>query len=187
MNKIFMYIKGLDRKVLLLVIGGLLLLLNVGRLAWETYSNQLAEAEAQQNLISQYRATVSKLPNLKKRVARQKQRAAGMEKYLFSGASEEEVSSAMQIMLQEQVTKAGLEPESIRPLVGGAKQGTKEYQEISIKIRLAGNLSQLVDFLVQLYRSKKLFQVESFTLKPYKKTEMKIFLDMKGYYTLENV
>jgi hypothetical protein len=92
----------------------------------------------------------------------------------------------MQIMLQELVTKAGLEPESIRPMVSGTQKGPRDFHEISIKIRLAGTQSQFVDFIAQLYRSDKLFQVESFTLKPYKKSEMKIFIDLKGFYTLKN-
>ena len=186
MNQLIMFLKGLDRKILFLALGGLLLLLNVGRLSLQAYSNQLAEAQEKQNLLAQYQETASQLPALKKRVARLKQKADKLEKYLFSGTSEEEVSSAMQIMLQEQVTKAGLEPESIRPMVSGTKTTPRDYHEISIKIRLSGTQSQFVDFIAMLYRSDKLFQVESFTLKPYKKSEMKIFIDLKGFYTLKN-
>lgn len=187
MNQLIMFLKGLDRKILILALGGLLLLLNVGRLSLQAYSNQLAEAQEKQNLLAQYQETASQLPALKKRMVRLKQKADKLEKYLFSGTSEEEVSSAMQIMLQEQVTKAGLEPESIRPMVsGGTKTTPRDYHEISIKIRLSGTQSQFVDFIAMLYRSDKLFQVESFTLKPYKKAEMKIFIDLKGFYTLKN-
>jgi len=186
MNQLIMFLKGLDRKVLFLALGGLLLLLNLGRLTLQAYSNQLAEAQQKQNLLAQYQETVSQLPALKKRVARLKQQSDRLEKYLFSATSEEQVSSAMQIMLQEMVTKAGLEPESIRPMVSGAKTTSRDYHEISIKIRLSGTQSKFVDFIAQLYRSDKLFQVESFTLKPYKKTDMKIFIDLKGFYTLKN-
>ncbi|MCK9294773.1 MAG: type II secretion system protein GspM [Desulfobulbaceae bacterium] len=187
MNQLIMLLKGLDRKILFLALGGLLLLLNLGRMSLQAYSNQIAEAGEKQNLLARYQETVNQLPALKKRVARLEQKSIKVEKYLFSGTSEEAVSSAMQIMLQELVTKAGLEPESIRPMVsGGTKTATRDYHEISIKIRLSGTLSQFVDFIAQLYRSDKLFQVESFTLKPYKKTEMKIFIDLKGFYTLKN-
>lgn len=185
MNQILMFIKGLDRKALLLAVGGLLLVLNLGRLAVGTYQNQLEEVEAQQNLLQQYRKTADKLPALKKRVARLEQQGKKLEKFLFTGQTEEEVSSAMQIMLQKMVTSSGLEPESIRPLKSSSsKKGSKSMQEISIKVRLAGNLNQLVDFLAALYRSKNLFQVENFTFKPYKQTDMKIFLDIKGFYKL---
>ncbi len=187
MNRLFLLIKGVDRKTLLLALGAILLLLNLFRLAVGAYNNLEQDTEANQVLYSQYQDTVSDLNNLKKRVARQKQRSAQLEKYLFNGSSEEEVSSAMQIMLQEQVTKAGLEPESIRPMTTGKKNTSRDYNEIEIKIRLAGNINQLVDFLAELYRSDKVFQIESFTLKPYKKNEMKIFLDMKGFYSLKNV
>lgn len=187
MNRLIMFIKGLDRKTLLLSIGALLLLVNLFRLAWGAYTGLTQDVEANRELLTQYQTTVSELPNLKKRVGRQKQRAIQLEKYLFSGNSEEEVSSAMQIMLQEQVTKAGLEPESIRPMATGKKNPIRDFNEIEIKIRLAGTLNQLMDFLSELYKSDKVFQVESFTLKPYKKNEMKIFLDMKGFYSLKNV
>ncbi|MBI5557598.1 MAG: type 4a pilus biogenesis protein PilO [Deltaproteobacteria bacterium] len=186
MNKLINYIKGLDRKILLLGAGSLLLLFNIARLGWGFYTDQLAEAEAKQSQLTQYRDTVEQLPSLKKRVARLKQKSANLEKYLFKGNSEEEISSAMQILLQEQVTKAGLEPESIRPMVSGSKTASHDFHEISIKIRLSGTLSQFVDFVAQLYRSDKLFQIENFTLKPFKKSEMKIFIDLKGFYTLNN-
>lgn len=186
MNQIIMLIKGIDRKILLFVIAGLLLAVNLFRLAANTYSNQVEEVEARKNLLAQYQSTVNKLPNLKKKVARLEQRATSLERYLFRGSSEEAVSSAMQILLQEMVTKAELEPESIRPMMSGTRTVARDYYEIAIKIRLGGTLNQFMDFMVQLYRSDKLFQIESFTIKPYKKTEMKIFLDVKGYYTLKN-
>ncbi len=184
MNQMLQFIKGLDRKTLFLAVGGLLLLLNLGRLAVGTYQNQLDEVEAQQNLLMQYQKTADKLPALKKRVARLEQQGKKLEKFLFTGKTEEEISSSMQIMLQKMVTKAGLEPESIRPLKSSSKKDPQSIHEISIKIRLAGNLNQLIDLLAGLYRSKNLFQVENFTIKPYKQTDMKIFLDLKGFYKL---
>ena len=186
MNRIILLLKGVDRKAMLLALGGLLLLFNIVRLSWGAYSDQNAELAAKQNLLEQYQDTVASLPALKKGVARLKQRSARLEKYLFAGVSEEEVSSAMQIMIQEQVTRAGLEPESIRPLITGGKSAPRDFHEIAIKIRLSGTMSQFMDLISRLYRSDKLFQIESFTLKPYKKAEMKIFLDIKGFYTITN-
>lgn len=187
MNQLILFCKGLDRKLLLFVFGGILLLLNIGRLSVQAYSNQMAEAEEKQNLLSQYQDTVRQLPGLKKRVAFLKQKSITVDKYLFTGTSDEEVSSAMQIMLQEQVTKSGLEPESVRPMViGGNKNVQRNFQEISIKLRLSGTQSQFVDFIAQLYSSDKFFQVGSFILSPYKNTEMKIFIDLKGFYKLKN-
>lgn len=188
MNPFILYIRGLDRKILLLVFGGILLLLNIGRLSMQAYSNQITEVEEKQNILSQYQKTVQQLPALKKRVAYLTQKAQTVDRYLFNGTSDEEVSSAMQIMLQEQVTKAGLEPESIRPLVSrGNKNVGHNFHEISIKLRLSGTQSQFVDFIAALYRSDKFFQVESFILKPYKTTEMKFYIDLKGFYSLKNV
>ncbi|MFZ5760632.1 MAG: type II secretion system protein GspM [Thermodesulfobacteriota bacterium] len=184
MNRLILFIQGLDRKALLLAIGALLLLFNLGRLAWGTYEGQLEELQAQRGLLDQYQETVSSLPVLKKKVARLQQRANQLKKGLFVAASEEEVSSIMQIMLQELVTKSGLAPESIRPLVTGGKSAPRDFHEIAIKIRLSGTMNQFMAFISDLYRSDRLFRIESFTLKPYKKAEMKVFLDIKGYYAL---
>ncbi len=184
MNRLILFIHGFDRKALLLALGALLLLFNLGRLAWGTYQGQLEELQAQRDLLDQYQETVSSLPVLKKKVARLQQRANQLKKGLFVAVSEEEVSSIMQIMLQELVTKSGLAPESIRPLVTGGKSAPRDFHEIAIKMRLSGTMNQLMAFISDLYRSDRLFRVESFTLKPYKKAEMKVFLDIKGYYAL---
>lgn len=46
-------------------------------------------------------------------------------------------------------------------------------------------MPQLVDFLGRFYQNKKLFVVESFTVKPYKKIQLKVFFDIKGFYTIK--
>jgi hypothetical protein len=42
-------------------------------------------------------------------------------------------------------------------------------------------------FLASLYRLNYLFRIENFTLKPFKKTELKVFLELKGFYHLAEV
>ncbi len=188
MNQVILYLKGLDRKVLILTLGGILLLLNIARLSAGFYTDQISEMNDKLNLLSQYQETVYQLPALEKKIEQLKQKATVVENYLFKGRSEEEVSSSMQIMLQELVTKVGLEPESIRPIASGVgKNGSKNFHEISIKLRLSGSQNQFIDFIAALYRSDKYFQVESFILKPYKNSDMKIFIDLKGFYALDNV
>jgi Tfp pilus assembly protein PilO len=163
----------------------LLLFLNLFRLAVGYYKDQVAEEETQQALLAQHQATVEKLPDLKKRVGRLERRGAFLEDYLFTGDSVDEISSAMQIQLQKMVTDAGLDPESIRPIIKKKKGQTDKYESVEIKIRLAGTMPQLINFLSRFYKNKKLFVVESFTVKPYKKTQVKVFFDIKGFYFLK--
>ena len=185
MNRVVEYLQRFDRKVILLVSVALLLLLNLVRIAGGYYKEQVTEVETQQALLSQYQATVKKLPDLKKRVGSLERRAAFLEGYLFTGNSVDDISSAMQIMLQKMVTDSGLDPESIRPIIKGKKGQEGKYEAIEIKIRLAGTMPQLVDFLGRFYKNKKLFVVESFTVKPYKKTQLKVFFDIKGFYSIK--
>ena len=185
MNRIIDVLRRFDRKTILLVSVALLLFLNLFRLAAGYYGNQVEELGSQQALLEQYQATVEKLPDLKKRVGSLERRAAYLENYLFTGNSVDEISSAMQIMLQKMVTDAGLDPESIRPIIHGKKGQEGKYESIEIKIRLAGTMPQLVDFLGRFYQNKKLFVVESFTVKPYKKTQLKVFFDIKGFYSIK--
>ncbi|MBC8317093.1 MAG: type 4a pilus biogenesis protein PilO [Desulfobulbaceae bacterium] len=185
MNRVIDVLRRFDRKTILLVSVALLLFLNLFRLAAGYYNDQKAEVETQQALLAQYQATAAKLPELKKQVGRLERRAGLLEDYLFTGTSVDEISSAMQIMLQKMVTDAGLDPESIRPIVQGKKGESGKYESIEIKIRLAGTMPQLVDFLGRFYKNKKLFVVDSFTVKPYKKTELKVFFDIKGFYSIK--
>lgn len=185
MNRIIDVFKRFDRKTILFVAVAFLLILNLVRLAAGYYREQCVEAETQEALLVQYQETVAKLPQLKKDVNRLERRASYLESYLFTGKSVDEISSAMQIMLQKMVTDAGLDPESIRPITQGKTSQTTKYESLEIKIRLSGTMSELVDFLGRFYRNKKLFVIESFTVKPYKKKQLKLFFDIKGFYAIK--
>lgn len=166
-----------------MVVLALFLILNIGRLAMGYYQNQKEEVESQVGLLNQYRKAVALQPQLKKRAMQLEKRAKQFDRYLFSGSSVEEISSAMQIMLQNKVANAGLEPESIRPMRQGAKGKPDETEDLVIKMRLSGSLDQFVAFLANLYRSRELIKIEAFSLKPYK-GGLKISLDVKGFYHL---
>ena len=173
----------IDKKRLFMVVLALLLILNIGRLAMGYYQNQKEEVKSRIGLLNQYRKVVVMQPQLKKRVTELEKRAEQIDRYLFSGSSVEEISSAMQIMLQNKVADAGLEPESIRPMRQGGNVKPGEIEDLVIKMRLSGSLDQFVDFLANLYRSSKLIKIETFSLKPYK-AGLKISLDVKGFYHL---
>ena len=53
-----------------------------------------------------------------------------------------------------------------------------------MKARLSGTLEGFSAFLANLYRSNKLYRIESFSIKSYKGTALKIFIDINGYYKL---
>ena len=179
----FDFISRTDRKKLLVIAGLALLLLNLGRLGRNYYIDQKEEISSRINLLNQYQQVAARLPALKKRVRELEKRNRQYEKFFFTGLSQEEISSAMQIELQQKVSRAGLEPESIRPIRKGSKAGSAE--EIVVKLRLSGTLDQFLDFLADMYKSKKFFKMESFTIKPSKGDKLKIFLEFKGFYRLK--
>jgi hypothetical protein len=171
-------------KPLLISIALALLVLNVVRVGGGYYQEKKETVSNRLALLERSHASVEELPELQRRVAILERRKELFEEHLLGGNSEEEIASAMQIMLQEQLVKAGLEPESLRPITSGESSEDKDYGELSIKVRSTGTLDELVVFLANLYRSPHLFQIESFTFTPHNERELKIFIDFKGYYKL---
>ena len=175
-----------QNKTLLIAFAAILLVLNIGRLAIGYYNDRQEEVMNKIALLEQYRDSTQILNQLKSRVTTLERQKQMLDRYFFTGSSEEEVSSAMQIQLQEQVINANLEPEFLRPVRRGDTGKGKEFDEISINVRMSGSLDSFVAFLKNLYKSKNLFKIVSFTLKPYKNTELKIVLEVKGYYKLSS-
>ena len=172
----------LHRKSLLIGFAVLLLAINVGRWGINNYSDRKEELAARQALLQQQHSVKGSLPGLKNTVAKLEKRYEQLAVYLFKGGSEEEISSSMQIILQEHVIKAGLEPEFIRPVKTGALAKGDAIGEIAIKVRLSGTMENFMKFLGFLYNSKNLFKIEDISLKPFKEDEMKIVMEIKGYY-----
>ena len=88
----------------------------------------------------------------------------------------------MQLKLQEHISTSGLVLETLRPTFQRDKAKDKDIGEVQIKMRLSGSLDEFARFLASLYKSKHLFHIESFTLKPFRGAGLKIFIDMKGFY-----
>jgi hypothetical protein len=171
-------------KPLLIGLALVLVVLNIGRLSLGYYQERKETVESRLELLERQQASVQQLPELRRLVAGLEQQKTLFENYLMRGSSEEEIASAMQLMIQEQLVKAGLEPESLRPVRSGEAVKGKDYGVISIKVRSSGSLDEFIALLASLYRSRTLFQIESFTLTPQNQTELKIFIDFKGYYKL---
>lgn len=170
----------------LLVIVGLLVLLNAVRLINGKYDDILQGVESKQALLGQYRMSTKDIDTLRTKIQQLETRKAQFETHLFRGETEKDVTSAMQIKLQEVLGRVGLNPESLSPAAKGGKEDGTAYSEVVIKIRLGGTLENFMKFLAELYKMDSLFRLENLTIKPLKKEEVKIFLELKGYYLLNN-
>lgn len=178
------FIHRFDRRHLLAGVAAVLLVANLGSWAWDYLDSRQAELEDRMTMLAQYREAVQRLPELEDRVALLARRQQQLESFLFQGENEEKVASAMQIMLQSEVTNAGLEPEFIQPVRAGEGGDRKEHGEIAIKIRMSGALNDLGRFLHSRYLSKQFFRIESVSIKPFRPGELKISLDVRGYYKI---
>jgi Tfp pilus assembly protein PilO len=189
-NSISQLVSRLLTRRMLIIIAVVLLGLNLMRLAISHFDARSEEVTSRVALLEQYRMSTRQLAAVRNRVAWLENQAKQLEDYLLTGPSEEKIISDIQIKLQEQIAEAGLAVESLRPsrtsarVRGKEQEDEKGYEEVNINIRLAGTLNQFVRFLSALYSSKTLFQIESFTIKPYRNKELKIFFDYTAYYKL---
>ena len=184
MNQIMEFIQRFDRRYLLGGVAAVLLLLNLGRLGLGYLESRQAELADRMAMLAQYREAVQRLPEIEDRVALLARQQQQLESFLFQGENEEKVASAMQIMLQSEVSNAGLEPEFIQPVRAGEGGDRKEHGEIVIKIRMSGALNDLGKFLHSRYASTQFFRIESLSIKPFRPGELKISLDVRGYYKI---
>ena len=184
MNQIVEFIHRFDRRYLLGGVAAVLLVANLGSWAWDYLDSRQAELEDRMTMLAQYREAVQRLPELEDRVALLARRQQELESFLFQGENEEKIASAMQIMLQSEVSNAGLEPEFIQPVRAGEGGDRKKHGEIAIKIRMSGALNDLGRFLHSRYLSKQFFRIESVSIKPFRPGELKISLDVRGYYKI---
>ena len=187
MSQLFQILGRLRSRSGLIGIAAILLCLNGGRLLNDKYLENIHAIESKEELFAQYRRATRDIEQVRKQVKRLQERQLQFDSLMFTGASREEVTSAMQIKLQEIMVHAGLSQESLRPVRDWDKGGDEGYGEVVIKIRLTGTLERFVEFLAELYGMKYFFKIENFTLKPFKKTELKVFLEVKGFYHIKGI
>ncbi len=185
MNLLNIKIPHLDRRTMLVGLALLALVLVGLKSGYDFYQGKVEALESNRNKLFLYQKQVANLPVIKKRIKGLERQAIQLEKLLFAADSIDGVTSAVQIRLQTMITDAGLDPESLRPLSSHRQKAAQAIQTITIKMRLSGTLAQFEQFLAQLYRSRQLFIIDSFTVKPYKKEGVKIFIDVKGLYRLQ--
>ncbi len=184
MRHILQLLERYRTKQALLIVVIVLVGLNVVRYTLGHYAEQQEKIVENGALLEKYRIAVRDLDGLKARVAQQEKQKKRIDGYFFTGESEEEIASAIQIMLQEKISEAGLEVVSIRPVMQSVKSEEKkrDFQELVIKARLTGNLNDFVSFMADLYNSNKLMKIESFALHASRQKDLKIFLELKGFY-----
>jgi len=163
-----------------------LLLANLVRMGANYYTDRQDQVESQLLLLQQEQHSLARLEELRNSVAVLQARKEQLDRYFFKGESEERIASAMQIILQEKLAKANLAPESLRPLLrgGGDKGKEKNIHDITIKLRLAGDIGGFLEFIAELYRSEQLFVIDNFIVKPDRNSQLKILMDLKGFYQL---
>ena len=185
MRQLLDWITQVGHRHLLIGVVGLLLVLNLGRWGISYFESCQEELSNRISLLEQYQDSIHKLPILQQRVKQLQQKSQRLNAYLFLGSSEEKIASAMQIKLQAEISNSGMIPEFVQPVRTTQRQ-YPGVDNIGIKVRISGTLNQFMVFLQNLYRSKQLFKIESFTIKPNKRSELKIFMEVRGFYKLKN-
>ena len=190
MKNIVLFFARLQRRSLLMAAAVLLIIVNLGVWVNDAYDTRQEEVESKMAQLGQYQLVSEEGTVFDERLGHLLGFKEQVGQYFFTGEDDNKLSSAMQLRVQALVAKAGLQAESIRPTIrktdlkqdkdgGGAVLG-----EVLIKVRLAGTIHEFMDFLAELYRGKEFFEIESVSLKPYRKTGLKIFIELKGYYII---
>lgn len=172
---------------LLLSLVGLLLLVKFGLKLQEDYQADQDNLATLQASLARYRNLTGKMPQLKSQMQSLTAEREKLEKILFTGSSEENIISTMQLDLQALVATAGLEAETIRPIKQkNAREvgGESGLGEVAIKASLNGTLAECLALLAELYGSGKFYKIEALTLSPYKKNDLKILIDLRGYFVI---
>ncbi|MBU0485220.1 MAG: hypothetical protein KKB30_12005 [Proteobacteria bacterium] len=168
----------------LIAVTVLLLLLNGGRWLYSLYEAKQEEIDSKIAMLEQHRLATSNIETLQAKVEILEKTKKQLDNHLFSGGTEEEIASASQIMLQKHLTTAGLEPESIRPIRQAGEKNIEKsaLNKVLLKVNLTGTLNQFMAFIANLYRSPEFLKIENLSFKSYKNDQLKIFMDLKGFY-----
>ncbi len=170
-----------NQKTLIIAIATLLAGVVAVTLLVSSYQDMQVALEEQEQQLFIDQKNIRKLKSLRQQVAQQKKQVSQLERALLTGKNQDAVISTMQIRVQSMLTSAGLDPESLRP-IASRETGGGAVQSVTLKLRLSGNLDQLLHFLAAIYKAESFYQIEGLTIKPFKKDQLKIYLDLKGYY-----
>ena len=168
-------------KALIIAMAALLALGVCIALLVSSYQNMQVALEEQEQQLFIDQKNIRKLKSLRRQVGQQKQQVAQFERALLKGQSQDAVISTMQIQVQSMLTSSGLDPESLRPITA-RETGGSAVQSVALKLRLSGSIEQLTNFLSTIYKADAFFQIEGLTIKPFKKDQLKIYMDLRGYH-----
>ncbi len=170
------------------ILGGvalLLLLVNLATYGLDRYRERLVSIDNRQSFLARQRVTAARLPLIKEKLFLQETQRRELEKLLFRGRSEEEISSSIQVMLQRELAAANLTLESLRPRPESASGGpTADFSTVAMTLQAVGPLDGFTSFLAALYRAEQFLKVESFSVQYHSEDKVKVSLDLKGFYRL---
>lgn len=187
MNSISRVLHRIGTRGLLLGLVGLLVVIKLGLMLYDSYKAEQIELESRRASLVRYQKLTGKVPELRNQLLSLTAERDKLRQVLFTGSSEENIISAMQLDLQALVTTAGLEAETIRPIKQkNVRAGGEEFGlgEVAIKASLTGTLAEYLAFLAALYGSEKFYKIEAVTLSPYKMSDLKISIDLRGYFLI---
>jgi hypothetical protein len=190
MNNPVLFLKRFQRRSLLIGAAVALLLVYLGSWGIDAYNTRQEEVLSRRARLAQYRLVTSKADNFAERLTDLRQIKERAGRFFFTGEDDDKLSSAMQLRVQALVAKAGMQAESIRPMLqrtDGKQEkegGGPTVGEVLIKARLAGTLAEFVDFMAELYRGEEFFAIESISIKPQLNKGLQIFIELKGFYVV---
>ena len=187
MNSMSRVLYRIGSRGLLLSVVALLLLIKLGLELQGAYQAERDVLESRRAGLVRYQKLTGKVPELRRQLQSLEAERDQLRQILFTGSSEENIISAMQLDLQALVTTAGLESETIRPIKQkNVRAEGDEFGlgEVAIKASLTGTLAEYLTFLAALYGSEKFYKIEAVTLSPYKKSDLKISIDLRGYFLI---
>lgn len=185
MNSVSRILHRIGSRGLLLSVVALLLLIKLGLELQGAYQAEQDVLESRRASLVRYQKLTGKVPELRSQLQRLTAERDKLRQILFAGSSEENIISAMQLDLQALVTTAGLESETIRPIKQkNVRADGEEFGlgEVAIKASLTGTLAEYLNFLAALYGSEKFYKIEAVTISAYKKSDLKIAIDLRGYF-----
>lgn len=185
MNSMSRVLHRIGSRGLLLSVVALLLLIKLGLELQGAYKAEQDVLESRRAGLVRYQKLTGKVPELRSQLQSLTDEREKLRQILFTGSSEENIISAMQLDLQALVTTAGLESETIRPIKQKnvrAEEDEFGLGEVAIKASLTGTLAEYLTFLAAVYGSEKFYKIEAVTLSPFKKSDLKIAIDLRGYF-----
>jgi hypothetical protein len=168
-----------------LIISGAVLMSLVACLVFglSRYNDMQVELEDREQALFVNQKNVRKLSSIRQQIKQQKQQVIQFERALLKGQGQDKIISTMQIQVQAMLTSADLEPESLRPVTTRETSGAV-IQSAILKLRISGTFEQFNLFLATIYKADTFYQVEGLTIKPFKQDQLKIYMDLRGYYQI---